>query len=429
MFARQWRGVIRVLNESSNATLAGLIFALAYLTRVGLVFVLRYYGTDLDVGSEIFHIAAQFAKNFSFANPYLCPTGPTAHAPPAFPILLGLMFRLCAPGVIREITLCLVGSAVASAAYALLPWLAVSLGFERVVGVMAGVFGAVLPIFFWIEARGIWDAPYTALFLIVGVGMSAALESHKPPSRFVVAGAIWGIAFWFAPSLLPVFLVCIVGVFCRPGRPLRAVALVAAFCLPAVVIVSPWIVRNYIQFQSVFWMRDNFGLELHTSNNQEARPIEADNREHTNSFKVHPNGRMTACAAVQRVGEVRYFKDQQREAMTWIRSDPGGFIRLSAARAWYFWFVPLASPVKRAASAVLTVMCFAGLLLRWRTYGARLLAAALVMYSDIYYFIQIDPRFRYPIHPLILVGAASLIHYCVTRSTRTGSLERTTASK
>ena len=176
-------------------------------------------------------------------------------------------------------------------------------------------------------------------------------------------------------------------------------------------------------------MRDNFGLELHTSNNEEARPIEADNREHTNSFSVHPNGRRAACLAVQRVGEVAYFKEQQREATAWIRSDPAAFVRLSAARAGYFWFVPLASPVKRAASAVLTIMCLLGLVLGWRVYGARLLMAVLLIYSVVYCFIQMDPRFRYPIHPLILMGAAFLIHHLATRSIRAGSLERTTASK
>ena len=177
MFARQLHGVARILNESSTATLAGLIFALAYLTRVGLVFLLRYYETDLDLDSEILHIASQFAKDFSFANPYICPTGATAHAPPAFPMLLGIIFRLFPPGAVREIVLCLAGSAVSSAAYALLPWLALNLGFHRLVGVIAGIFGAVVPLFFWIEARGIWDAPYTALFLILGVGVSAVARS------------------------------------------------------------------------------------------------------------------------------------------------------------------------------------------------------------------------------------------------------------
>jgi hypothetical protein len=428
MFARQGRRFTRVLNESSTVTLGGLIFALAYLTRVGFVFVLRYYQTDLDLESEILHIAIQFARNFSFANPYLCPTGATAHAPPGFPMLLGVIFRLFQPGVVRQVVLCLIGSAVSAAAYAFLPWFALNLGFQRMVGVIAGVLGALLPLFFWIEARGIWDAPYTALFLILGVGVCAALNPAQPVSRFVWAGAIWGVGFWFAPSLLPVFVVCAAGVFWRCRPALRALAATAAFCVSALVLVSPWIVRNYIQFHSVFWMRDNFGLELHTSNNPEARPIEADNRENTHSFRVHPNGQLAACVVVQRMGEVAYFKEQQREAMAWIRSDPGAFLRLSAIRAWYFWFVPLASPVKKAASAVLTAMCFGGLLLGWRVSGARLLLAVLLIYSAIYCFIQMDPRFRYPIHPLILVGAAWLVHHWVTRSIRTGSLERTTAS-
>src|SRR5450631_283301 len=140
-----------------------VLFALAFVIRAALVFALRYYTTDLDLGSEISHIAAQFARNFTFANPYMCPTGPTAHAAPAFPMILGSIYRAFAPGPAREIATCLVGTAVSSTIYALLPWLAVSLGFRRIVGVLAGVFGAAVPLFFWIEARGIWDAPYVCL--------------------------------------------------------------------------------------------------------------------------------------------------------------------------------------------------------------------------------------------------------------------------
>ncbi len=428
MFARQWRGITQVLNESSTVTLAWVIFGMAFLTRVGWVFLLRYYQTDLDVESEVFHVAGQFARDFSFANPYICPTGPTAHAPPAFPMLLGLIFRLFSPGVVRQLVLCLAGSAVSSATYAFLPWLAINLGWQRRVGVIAGLFGAVVPLFFWIEARGIWDAPYTALFLVLGVGVSAVLNADQPVVRFARAGAVWGIGFWFAPSLLPVFLVCAAGVFgrCLPG--LRALVLTAVFGACAVILVSPWIARNYVQFHRIFWMRDNFGLELHTSNNAEARPVEVENREHTNSFRVHPNGRLEACLQVQRVGEISYFQEQQREAMAWIRSNPERFVHLSSDRAWYFWFVPLASPLKRVGSAVLTVLCFAGIALCWKQYGARLLLAVLLFYSGIYYFIQMDPRFRYPIHPLILLGAAALVPHFAKRSILTGSLERTTAS-
>ena len=385
------------------------IFALAFFIRMSLVFVLHYYNTDLDLNSEISHIAAQFAKNFAFANPYMCPTGPTAHAAPAFPMILGSIYRAFAPGPIREIATCLLGAAVSSMIYALLPWFAASLGFRRVTGVVAGIFGAAVPLFFWIEARGIWDAPYVCLFLVLCTAATLELRPGTSQRRIVAAGVAWGVAFLFAPSLLPVFLACAAVLFWRWLPAAKAVAVVLALGIPAIVVTSPWMVRNYVQFHSVFWIRDNFGLELHTSNNPEARPIETDNREHTESFQVHPNGRAAACAAVQREGEIAYFKQQQRLALDWISSHPLDFLKLSLKRAFYFWFLPLPSPAKRLASAVLTILAFGALALMWRISAARLLILILLTYSAVYCFIQVDPRFRYPLHPLILVAVSAAV--------------------
>jgi MFS family permease len=389
------------------------IFALAFGVRAALVFALRYYTTSLDLESEISHIAAEFAKSWTFANPYMCATGPTAHAAPAFPMILGAIYRALAPGSTREIAICLLGTAVSSTIYALLPWLAVSLGFRRIVGVVAGVIGAAIPLFFWIEARGIWDAPYVCLFLVLCT--AATLELHPGASlrQIATAGAAWGIAFWFAPSLLPVFLVCMAILFWRWLPSSRALAVVFALGIPAIAVATPWIVRNYAQFHSVFWMRDNFGLELHTSNNPAARPNEADNREHTDSFQVHPNGRAAPCATIQREGEISYFKRQQRLALDWIGSHPVAFLRLTLARAFYFWFLPLSSPVKQLASAVLTVVALGALVLMLRTPAARLLLLILLAYSAVYYIIQVDPRFRYPLHPLILMGASAGVYSAV----------------
>lgn len=398
----------RFLNDSRTITLAGLIFVLAYAIRVALVIVLRYYKSDLDLDSEISRVAAQFSQDFAFANPYVCPTGPTAHIAPGFPMILGMIYRSFPGSPAREIAECLLGTGVSSATYALLPWLAGSLGFERIVGVIAGFLGAMVPLFFWIEARGIWDASYACLFLTLCVAATVGLGPGRTLWRIAASGMLWGVAFWFSPSLLPVFAVCAGIVFWRWLPLRRAVAAMAVFSVPAFAIASPWMVRNYMQFHSVFWMRDNFGLELHTSNNPGARAIEVDNREHTTSFEVHPNSRPAVCAVVQRVGEVWYFKEQKRQALEWIASDPAAFVKLTMTRTFYFWFLPLNSPTRRAALAFLTVACFAGLVLLWKTHGVRILFAVLLAYSAIYCIVQIDPRYRYPIYPLTLTGASAV---------------------
>jgi hypothetical protein len=381
-----------------------LLFLLGSGVRIGLMVATRYYKVDPDLNREIMRIVAQLAAGGSFSNPYLCATGPTAHAAPGFPFVLALLYRVFETGVARDVAICIVGCIVSSASYALLPWLAEALGFPRRAGRWAGLAGSAVPLYFWVEARGVLDAPYIALALVVGVSLTLKARTFR---ELAGAGVAWGAGFWFAPSALPVMALCAGVVFWRWIERRGAGIAVAALCAPAIVLIAPWIVRNYAEFHHWFWVRDNLGLELRLSNNSNAHALESVNREQGLFKLLHPNDSAAACRRVQQVGEFEAFNQDGRVAYQWIRSHPVEFGRLAIQRTFYFWMVPLPSMLKRLTSVVITLLAFGAVFLYRREFPGRMLGGILLLYSCIYCFVQVEARYRQPLHAFTLMGAAA----------------------
>src|SRR5258708_26234882 len=95
-----------------------IIFAVSSLIRIAKVLAApRPPGTHL---SEMENIARSLALHGTFADPYLLPTGPTAHTAPRYPIVLGLIFLLFGTGIAGEMVSRIASAIVSSIQYALL---------------------------------------------------------------------------------------------------------------------------------------------------------------------------------------------------------------------------------------------------------------------------------------------------------------------
>jgi 4-amino-4-deoxy-L-arabinose transferase-like glycosyltransferase len=297
-----------------------------------------------------------------------------------------------------------------SAEYALLPALAAASGFRRAAGVMAGAAGAFAPIFFWIETNGAWESPCIAAMLVAMLLLSARLWSGARISPWVY-GAAWGLVFLFAPGFLLVFAAILA---LRWWRSRKAGSVIKA-SLIAFLVVLPWIVRNYLQFGSVFWIRDNFGLELHISNNPMAQFHKG-----LVSFRDHPYDHPEAARRLKSIGEVACYREKGELARQWISGNPGRFAQLTAARIWYFWFPRVKHLSSTLLSAVVSIGGFLGLALAIRSkrnLAALLFGLVYLIYPLPYYLVQVDPRYRYPIYPEMLLLAAFFGVSCLQRLT------------
>lgn len=400
------RAVAKRLSELPLWKVCLLIFVLAFAVRLGLVVVRGDY-TNLTRTDQCL-VALSIVETGVFGNPYVLPTGPTAHYPPAHPFLLSLIYRAFGQGVAGEFAKQVLGCLVSALQYALLPLLGLVSRIPARLALLAGFAGALLPVKYGSETRGDFEGPDAAVAFIVIclLTLHGWRRSGRPEFWAVLKGLCWGAAFYMAPQFLPVFLGLLALEWCWTARGQRARYLLTAAVLIGTTLVTlfPWTLRNYRQFGAVFFVRNNFGLEMHVSNHEGATARLTDNYP-PEPYVVHPAHNRREASRVRQLGEMAYNAEKLRMAREWIVSHPSRFLYLTLLRFLYFWFHWTGDLGRDVIFWILTV----GGLLGWRELQrvdrrlALVFATIGLTYPLPYYLIQASTRYRYPIDWIFLL--------------------------
>lgn len=401
----------RWLEELGPRPLFLLLFVIGVTVRMG---VSLFAGTYLDLERyEMERAALSVATHGTLADPYIIPTGPTAHLAPVYPLFLGLLFWLFGTGHGAELVKEVLSCAAASAQYALLPLIAPAFGITRTAGLAAGLFGVFVPLKFSTEVQGDWEAAYAGLGLLLLVYAVSVTWRHHAFTlrRGFLLGVAWGILTLTSSAALAVFLAVSVMGFFTAGRSRRgAYFRYAAVSGVAVTLcLAPWAWRNLRQLGTPVWTRSNLGLELRVSNNDLAAPMEVDNFSRGAYSAFHPAQSIAEAEAVRGMGEAAYNADRLRLALEWIRAHPRRFTALTAERFFFTWF-PLTQAWPR--DILLWLMTLAAIpgLIGLRTsdrLSAILLGTCLASFTLVFYVIQVSVRYRYPVDWILLILASS----------------------
>lgn len=233
-------------------------------------------------------------------------------------------------------------------------------------------------------------------------------------------GFLWGILILASPQCVLLFLAWphFAAMKNSPQRLAQARRAMLVVLAGAAVACLPWFIRNYQRFHAVFFVRDNFGLELYTSNNPCAQPTLLENIDSGCHFKTHPNPNPNLGGEIIDKGEIEFNRERLRMALAWISSNPRAFASLTARRFVKFWFPYLGSLRYAVPTGILTVLSFAGLaLMFWKDPGkdrqaAWILVAPVLLYPLVHYVVQFEARYRYPIFWATFLPAAYAILKC-----------------
>ncbi len=393
------------------------IFALSWTLRIALALALGHHHTLVEP-EEPGKIAGSLAAGLGFSNPFACVTGPTAHLAPVYPFLLSLFYRLF-QGSTRVFAVYLLSSGFVSLTYALLPWLAAKLRLRSEIGILAGLVGAAVPLFYWLEVETEWEAPLATLLLIVALGITADLFERISIRQSLIAGIVWGFALLTAPAFLPVFIALLAVLVWRAWRdPISIGRWGAALLMPALLLILPWTIRNYTVFHEFILIRGNAGLQLHMSFNPLARATFEESAA-IGAFADHPYSTQRACREFAQFGEIAMNTKYEREAIDWIRSNPGRSAQLVAEHFVEFWRMQVPSRAKTLGSELITCLGLIGLgfCLRRHLLAGQVLGIVLLMYPLVYYINFFSTRYRYPLHPLLLILACLPVYDLVRRTT------------
>jgi len=386
-----------------------LVFVASLALHLGALAVRRASFTR----TENLAVGFTLAEKGYLGDPFLRPTGPTAHLSPVYPVVVAAVHSMTRNETRTVTILSLIGALVSACSAVMLIPLARRMHLPEGSGVLAALLWSV-PLFAWIELGGEHETVFTtAAVLATLLVLFSLLDRPELSAREGgVLGGVTGAAAHFSPLVLPMVVVAtMLGALAR-WRSLRVrPGFVVGFAAALLIVVAPYTIRNRLVMGSTFFIRDNLGLELAVSNADDAQTLAEANFIPGAAMDRHPFRSAEEDARLRAMGEVAYNKSRQREALAWIGSHPTEFMRLTAQRAGYLLFPYSRRPYQRMIAAVLTFGALVGLVLLWRS-GQRvtvaIVAGAIAGYEVIYLFVQHDVRYVYPMLWVQSLVAASV---------------------
>ncbi|GAB4109031.1 MAG: hypothetical protein Kow001_08310 [Acidobacteriota bacterium] len=329
-------------------------------------------------------------------DPYPVPTGPSAHSPPVYPLMVAPVYAAFEEADSADRALLVLNSALASLGFSLLPMIAPCLGMSWRIGLAAGLTGALLPFHLLAEVRG-GEAPLGALAIMGLLVLGRALPTARR-RNLAYLGVACGVVVLVNPAFLP-SAVCLAWLWTSGASARTRLVQLGLVGLAAGLTLSPWTVRNYLALDTLVPVRSNFGIEFRMSNHDLAHADMVTNFTVPESRRHHPSLDPGAAAAVAEQGEAAYNRRLLSEALDWVQSRPLHFIRLTAKRIGNFWFPPTPEPLRGAALGLLAAVGSIGLLcgLRRGLAGAKAQVTVWLTFPAVYYLVQSAPRYRYPL--------------------------------
>jgi Dolichyl-phosphate-mannose-protein mannosyltransferase len=388
-----------------------------YLT-LAHTYRIRPYDDHMLFGEEMGRIARALATGFGFSDPFRGHTGPTAWVGPLFPLILGGVFKVFGVFTPQSAWVILTINSLFSALTARTTWEIAGRCFNRNVARWSAWIWALYPAAMQYAVRWVWDASLTTFLfswvLVVALRMRActgdppAASPQRPAmtaGRWALLGLLWGLTALSNPALLIFLPAC--GLWVLTGahdwRREAGGALLAAVMFSA--CLAPWTWRNWEAFHHFVPTRGNFGAELYLGNGPGSAGLLM---EYDHPIQAPDQLRLYA-----KMGEIAYARMRGDQAWASMRADPGGFVRNTLKRVFFFWGgVPhpvSATPwveYARSLNFVFGSVCgLLGLALAlWRKApAAGLLAWAFLLLPLVYYFVAAHARFRHPLEPLMVV--------------------------
>lgn len=353
---------------------------------------------------EMSAIGYSIFAGHGFGSPWVTPSGPTAWTAPLYPyIVAGVLsiFGVTSAAAFALFTFNSVFSALTC-------WTVYRIA-ERVFGRRAAVGSAwvwaLYPFAIYWSVEWVWDTTLCTFLLSLLFLWTLEMESDVRLWPWLRYGLVWGlvalsntsvVAFlpfaggWLAYRLL------------RQGKAWLRPAVAGAVMFWAVV--SPWIVRDYMVFHKVLFIRGNLGSEFRSGNNPAAAGSWVPEYRVGNDVELFHQ--------YLRVGEVRFSEEQGRLAKQWIHENPKRFLELSCLRVYHFWigWAQWDTRLFEVAFSALGTLGIIGMFyaVYARVRGAFLFASLLLVYPSLYYFVFTTDRYRHPIEPELVVLAVSV---------------------
>jgi hypothetical protein len=290
-----------------------------------------YHFTAINLAPGETGLAAiSMVRDGTIADPYLIPTGPTAHVSPIQVGVLAAIYEVFGPNspVARTVMSILSVAMYAAATVGVLRFCRkMRLGAGSICTAL--VLTCALPTHLFMATIQLrqWDQPFAAVILMASLLITAdprlEFRPRFQPERLLAL--LVGLSATMTPMATPTLLVALVySMWVRAGiRDWRCV-LQASFIIA--IFIVPWGLRNHAELGKFILTRSNFGLELAVGNHDGATGRSSD------ELHIHPHESLAAAQRVAQIGEVPFMAEMSDRAKRWIAEHPFAFIKLTLTR-------------------------------------------------------------------------------------------------
>ena len=320
------------------------VLAFACITRTIFVFLASPFNWDSYQGGwELGNIARNIVSGLGFSGAFNGTDGiSTSHLAPFVPYLWAIVFKLSGlhshASFMIITTIDLIVSTLACGAYYLvLKELVDERGrYSKHLSFLGAIFVSLN-----LESHRAITAPWYIPWLELSLGISFLLSLYWLRHISTKLSILWGSSIalvalinptplpWFA---VPVIAKCVDAVRSKLRDQIRSAFYQSSVAtVAAVLLISPWLARNYIEFHKFIPVRGTFGIEFYQGNNPQGAV-------RMTAQSVHPMTSEAQNTRYKELGESAYSSMLTSEALDYIESNPGTTLLRTARRFLLFWY-------------------------------------------------------------------------------------------
>jgi 4-amino-4-deoxy-L-arabinose transferase-like glycosyltransferase len=357
-------------------------------------------------------------NGFSWPEWSAYPEGPTSWMPPVYPLIMAGIFKVFGIYSMQSaLALELLLTIVSVLSCGLLYLLGKRL-YNAQVGLIAAFLLAIYPPSIYYAVRSVWDTGIFTCCLLVVVLMFLRLADHPNLKAGMCLGIIMGFTSLVNPIIISAYPFASAWLYLKSdsnrSTVMKTIALMlTGFC----VVISPWLLRNYLLFGQFVFIKSNFGHELYIGLKYDYSSGEPSiKNDNVKRFLLTEDER----EFIDNANEASRNGLLLRKAITFIAENPLHFTQQVISRFTRFWtfmrpYPGLQAKVSLTIYLTVLILAVAGLVLsRAKRRGVQLVVLFLLSLPLPYYLTVAHIfRYRFPVEPFLLLFAASMIHWVI----------------
>ncbi|HHT9111837.1 MAG: glycosyltransferase family 39 protein [Planctomycetes bacterium] len=404
--------------------IAALLLRIIFIIGIGVVVKNPLLKEDFEYGV----IARSLIKTGRYSAPILEVSGrgepkkethnyrPTGNQLPFYPLVLAMVYSISSNQLSFWVVTFL--QAIISALTCIVIYLIGLKLFNRKAAMIAGIISVIYPLFLIHTARIVPETFFT--FWLSLTALHLLLLKDVPSLKHqLISGILLGITLLNSNVIVPVIPFIGIWLFWLAGTWKEKVKRVLLVMATAFLIVSPWVIRNYIVFKEFPLMKTTSGINLCLGNNPRA----------TGTFFLPTGEPMEDLILTEAwykghaLSETKQDKILYDEAMVYVKENPQHYARLILKRFYYFtWFPPdnllskegrLYKKLFKIPYGFILMSSAIGitLFLKRNSRDTFLLCAIILSVVALYsIFIVGHVRYRMPIEPYMIIFSAYTIN-------------------